>query len=126
MFWFGFWRGFGWPTRIPSRGIRFRKIATILARVFLMGIGEVVDGNEESLGVARKEKIEEDDRRDDRSQQPVDGRVDGEIQGQIDDDTQDASRAVIDDPGRGKKVTRLSLVGIPAARASIQRRKPVT
>ena len=91
-----------------------------------MGIREMVDGDEESLGVAGEEKIKENDRHDDRCEQPTDWGMDGEIQGQIDDNSKDASRAVIDDPGRGEEVTRFPLVRIAAAWTSIQGGEPVT
>jgi hypothetical protein len=86
----------------------------------------MVEGQKKCLGMAGEEKIEEHDWRDDACQQNGERKMVIELQETIDRYAKKASEAVVDGPDRKQKVSGLTLVGVSAARASIERREVIT
>ncbi len=116
---------FGGATGIPRGAFGLGKIATILARLFLVRIGKMIESNKEGLRVPCKEQIEKNDRGQNGCQEFADGEARREVEHHVDDDAQDTSGSVIYDPCRGQEVAWFALVSITASRTAIERHEPV-
>jgi hypothetical protein len=66
-----------------------------------MGITEVVKGDEESLGMSGKEKVEKKNRGEDGKEQHSYFKMEKALKKNVHHDSDEAARAVIDDPSGG-------------------------
>jgi len=85
----------------------------------------MIHGDEEGLGVACEEKIEEGDRGQDRGKKQPEIEMIKGLQIEIDRDAKQAADAVVNQPDGGEEVAGLPFVGVAAAWAAIKRSEPI-